>query len=78
MAGDIEVPIEFKVENLRDGKSFNTRRVTAFPKGEGDFCPKRFIRIDEKGLSQCKKSPASFDLKRNLIPDKQTFKRKPK
>ena len=51
LAGDIEVPIEFKVENLRDGKSFNTRRVTAFQKGKAIVLSASF-QIDEKGLSQ--------------------------
>ena len=68
LAGDIEVPIEFKVENLRDGKSFNTRRVTAYQKGKAIFVLSASFQVDEIGLSQYEKSPASHNPE-NLIPD---------
>ena len=73
LAGDIEVPIEFKVENLRDGKSFNTRRVTAYQKGKAIFVLSASFQIDEEGLSQYEKSPASFNPE-NLIPDSELLK----
>ena len=73
LAGDIEVPIEFKVENLRDGKSFNTRRVTAYQKGNAIFVLSASFQIDEKGLSQYEKSPASYNPE-NLIPDSELLK----
>ena len=74
LAGDIEVPIEFKVENLRDGKSFNTRRVTAYQKGKAIFVLSASFQINEKGLSQFEKSPASFNPE-NLIPDSELLKK---
>lgn len=74
LAGDIEVPIEFKVENLRDGKSFNTRRVTASQKGKAIFVLSASFQIDEIGLSQFEKSPASFNPE-NLIPDDELLKK---
>ena len=74
MAGDIEVPIEFKVENLRDGKSFNTRRVTAFQKGKAIFVLSASFQIDEKGLSQYEKSPASYNPD-NLVSDAELLKK---
>ena len=74
LAGDIEVPIEFKVENLRDGKSFNTRRVTAYQKGRAIFVLSASFQIDEIGLSQFEKSPASFNPE-NLIPDSELLKK---
>ena len=74
LAGDIEVPIEFKVENLRDGKSFNTRRVTAYQKGKAIFVLSASFQIDEEGLSQYENSPASFNPE-NLIPDSELLKK---
>jgi len=74
LAGDIEVPIEFKVENLRDGKSFNTRRVTAFQKGKAIFVLSASFQIIEKGLSQYEKSPALHNPE-NLIPDSELLKK---
>ncbi len=35
--GDIELPITFSVDRLRDGRSFSTRRVQAYQKGEPIF-----------------------------------------
>lgn len=35
--GDINYPITFSVDRLRDGRSFSTRRVQAFQKGEAIF-----------------------------------------
>ena len=74
LAGDLEIPIEFKVENLRDGKSFNTRRVTAYQKGKAIFVLSASFQIDEIGLSQFEKSPASFNPE-NLIPDSELLKK---
>ena len=70
LAGDIEVPIEFKVENLRDGKSFNTRRVTAYQKGKAIFVLSASFQIDELGLNQYEKSPAK-KTPEHLIPDSE-------
>ena len=70
LAGDIEVPIEFKVENLRDGKSFNTRRVTAYQKGKAIFVLSASFQIDELGLNQYEKSPAKKSPE-HLIPDSE-------
>ena len=70
LAGDIEVPIEFKVENLRDGKSFNTRRVTAYQKGKAIFVLSASFQIDELGLNQHEKSPAKKSPEL-LIPDSE-------
>ena len=36
-AGDIQLPIAFSVDRLRDGRSFSTRRVQAFQNGEPIF-----------------------------------------
>ncbi len=37
LAGDIELPIIFEVDRIRDGGSFNTRRVKAIQRGQAIF-----------------------------------------
>ncbi len=74
LAGDIQVPIEFKVENLRDGKSFNTRRVTAYQNGKAIFVLSASFQIDEKGLSQHESSPAFCDPEK-LVEDSEVLKK---
>ena len=74
LAGDIEVPIEFKVENLRDGKSFNTRRVTAYQNGKAIFVLSASFQIDEKGLSQHESSPA-FSIPEKLLEQSEALKK---
>ena len=74
LAGDIKVPIKFKVENLRDGKSFNTRRVTAYQKGKAIFVLSASFQIDEKGLSQHESSPA-FCNPEKLLEDSEILEK---
>ena len=37
LGGDINIPIEYHVDAIRDGKSFTTRRVVAFQEGKAIF-----------------------------------------
>lgn len=37
LAGDIKEPIRYEVDNIRDGRSFTTRRVVAFQHGKAIF-----------------------------------------
>jgi len=74
LAGDIKVPIKFKVENLRDGKSFNTRRVTAYQKGKAIFVLSASFQIDEIGLSQHESSPA-FCNPEKLLEDSEILEK---
>lgn len=50
LAGDPEFPIEYKVENLRDGRSFSTRQVSAAQKGRIIFCMSASFHVKEKGF----------------------------
>ena len=50
-AGDTEVPILYKVDRIRDGRSFTTRRVVAIQKGEPIFTMSISFQLDEGGLS---------------------------
>ncbi len=74
LPGDLKFPIEFRVENLRDGKSFNTRRVTAYQKRKAIFVLSASFQIDEKGLSQYENSPALCNPE-NLVIDSKLLKK---
>ncbi|MEO8668312.1 MAG: acyl-CoA thioesterase II [Bauldia sp.] len=49
--GDPKVPIIYEVDRIRDGKSFNTRRVVAIQHGEAIFTMAASFQIEEPGLS---------------------------
>jgi acyl-CoA thioesterase-2 len=48
--GDPKVPIIYEVDRIRDGKSFNTRRVVAIQHGEAIFSMSVSFQIEESGL----------------------------
>lgn len=50
LAGDVEVPVLYTVERLRDGGSFATRRVTAIQHGRPIFNASLSFHRDESGL----------------------------
>lgn len=56
-AGDISVPIRYEVENLRDGRSFSTRRVTAWQKGEAIYAMSVNFQLFEEGLEFSRPMP---------------------
>ena len=49
--GDPEVPIIYEVDRIRDGSSFNTRRVVAIQHGKAIFSLAASFQKDEPGLS---------------------------
>jgi acyl-CoA thioesterase-2 len=50
LPGDIEKPIVFDVENIRDGGSFTTRRVKAIQKGKPIFFMSTSFHVEEEGF----------------------------
>ena len=67
--GDINMPILFEVDRIRDGKSFATRRVVASQKGEPIFNLSTSFHRDEEG--------AAHQIPMPQVPDPQelpTFK----
>ncbi|MDX2248407.1 MAG: acyl-CoA thioesterase II [Bacteroidia bacterium] len=52
LAGDIDVPITYEVDSIRDGGSFSTRRVVALQKGKAIFITAASFQVRE---------PESFD-----------------
>lgn len=49
--GDMKVPILYKVDRIRDGKSFTTRRVVAIQHGQAIFSMSISFQVVEDGLS---------------------------
>ena len=50
LGGDINVPIEYHVDAIRDGKSFTTRRVVAFQDGKAIFNMSASFHLEEDGV----------------------------
>jgi acyl-CoA thioesterase-2 len=50
-AGDTDIPILYKVDRIRDGKSFTTRRVVAVQRGQAIFTMSISFQVDEGGLN---------------------------
>ena len=49
--GDTTIPIVYSVDRIRDGKSFNTRRVVAIQRGEAIFSMSASFQVIEEGLN---------------------------
>jgi acyl-CoA thioesterase-2 len=57
--GDAAIPIDYRVEPIRDGGSYSTRRVTALQRGEAIFTLSASFAAPEEGLThQVPQSPA--------------------
>ena len=50
-AGDTSIPILYKVDRIRDGRSFTTRQVIAIQKGQPIFAMSISFQVEEEGLS---------------------------
>ena len=57
LAGDLDVPVVYFVDRLRDGKSFNTRRVTAIQHGRAIFNLSVSFQVREDGPEHQSKMP---------------------
>lgn len=51
LGGDINIPIDYHVDTIRDGRSFTTRRVVAFQNGKAIFNMAASFHIEEEGES---------------------------
>jgi acyl-CoA thioesterase-2 len=58
--GDPTEPIEFKVERLRDGRSFTTRRVVAIQHGKQIFLMTSSFHVEEQGIDHQVPMPQGF------------------
>ncbi len=55
--GDVRVPILYRVDRIRDGSSFTTRRVVAIQKGKAIFSMSISFQIEEQGLEHQATAP---------------------
>lgn len=76
--GDTTIPIVYSVDRIRDGKSFNTRRVVAIQKGRPIFSMSVSFQVMEEGLhhqipmpeaAAPEDCPSQEDLRKNYIND---------
>ena len=51
LGGDINVPINYNVDNISDGKSFTTRRVIAYQKGKAIFIMAASFQLNQEGVN---------------------------
>ncbi|WP_018350828.1 acyl-CoA thioesterase [Longispora albida] len=58
--GDATIPIVYSVENIRDGRSFSVRRVTAIQHGKPIFFMSASFQLAEEGLEHA--SPMPLDV----------------
>ncbi len=58
LPGDPSVPILYQVDRLRDGSSFNTRRVLAIQHGKAIFALTASFQLDEPGFEHQGDMPA--------------------
>lgn len=72
--GDPEKPIIYDVENLRDGKSFSTRRVKAIQNGRPIFYLTASYHGDAPGFEHQKTMPVVQSM-RTLLPNPNSRRR---
>lgn len=69
--GDPNVPIEYRVDRLRDGTSFSTRAVTAWQHDKAIYMLTGSFQRDEVGLDFEAKMPADVPMPETLLSESQ-------
>jgi acyl-CoA thioesterase II len=59
LPGDLETPIVYFVDRLRDGRSFTTRRVTAIQHGRAIFNLSCSFQVPEEGIEHQSEAPVT-------------------
>lgn len=70
--GDTGIPILYKVDRIRDGRSFTTRRVMAIQKGQPIFTLSISFQVREAGLDHQFEMPESPDPE--ALPDEDQLR----
>jgi acyl-CoA thioesterase II len=68
LPGDLEIPIVYFVDRLRDGRSFTTRRVTAIQHGRAIFNLSASFHVEESGLEH-QLDPPEAPEPESLVPE---------
>jgi len=71
LAGDPHVPIVYQVDRLRDGGSFNTRRVTAIQHGKAIFSLECSFHVDEDGAEHQMPMPLDVPQPEELMTQRE-------
>ncbi|WP_419847713.1 acyl-CoA thioesterase [Candidatus Poriferisocius sp.] len=66
--GDVEAPLVYLVERVRDGRSFTTRRVTAIQHGQPIFAMSASFHKEEEGFEHQTDLPAGIPDPEELEP----------
>lgn len=69
--GDPSIPIIYEVERIRDGSSFNTRRVLARQHGQAIFMLSASFQIDEAGLEHHMRMPEGVPFPEELVGEEE-------
>ena len=69
--GDVNLPITFSVDRLRDGRSFSTRRVQAYQKGEPIFSMIASFQSDSEGVDHQVEMPKDIPNPEDLPSTKE-------
>ena len=72
--GRSEIPILYKVDRIRDGKSFTTRRIVAMQNGEAIFTLAASFQLPEEGLQHQFDMPVTVGAN-NLIDENESIKK---
>lgn len=72
LAGDIDEPITYEVDTIRDGGSFTTRRVVAMQKGKAIFNMSASFQLRQEGFSHQLSMPNVLPPE-VLLPDIEQF-----
>ena len=67
--GDPGIPIIYEVDRIRDGSSFNTRRVLAKQHGKAIFMLSASFQLDEGGLDHQIDMPKDLPMPEQLVGD---------
>jgi acyl-CoA thioesterase-2 len=73
LAGDVEKPIVFTVDRIRDGRSFTTRRVVAVQNGQAIFNMAASFQVQQPGLEHQIDMP-NVTPPDNLIADQELLR----
>jgi acyl-CoA thioesterase II len=76
LPGDLEAPIVYFVDRLRDGNSFTTRRVTAIQHGRAIFNLSASFHVAEPGLSHQMHDWPTVPQPESLTPELELIRRR--
>lgn len=75
LPGDANLPVVYDVENVRDGRSFSSRRVKAIQKGRVIFSMTASFQIPEQGLEHQYAQMPDVPLPEEIEPDIKFFEK---